>query len=210
MFLVLGLAIGLLIAFGPLDALSAPFDSLNASMVTSGHEVLDAVLAQLGPDVAASPAAKAFQICLSVTVPALVGACLVVAAQAAQRLRSAVLLTLFLGALLSFFVLPFGQALALAAVAGVLVVLTLLTGGGVVPMVLVTMATVLGARHVVMVWTGANPEIGPGAIELASLTGGAGVELWKTTLSVLATSPFVYTALHVLGWTKKDEKSKKD
>lgn len=209
MFLVLGLVLGLLVAFGPLGALSAPFDSLNTSMVTASHELLEALYGQLGSGVAQSPAAHAFQICLSVALPGIVGAALVVAAQAVQKTRAAVLMTLLLGALLSFFVLPFGQALGLAAVAGLLALLTVVTSNGVVPMVLVMMATLLGARHVVMVWTGGNPEVGPGAIELASITGGMGVELWKTTLSVLATSPFIYTALHVLGWTKKDEKAKK-
>lgn len=187
-----GIALGLLIAFGPLSFLSEPVDSLNESIVNGGYNALEWIFSFSGFDQVPHPVMEVTQIVFSTALPGLAALALVVAAKAANKIRRMVSIIVLVCAFSSFLYLPGAQAVALSIGALIVVGIMSVGKGAFVTVPLIVLATLIGVRYGMAIWGGGMSSIGRGAINISEMTQSNDLELWRAILMIVGIAPFVY------------------
>jgi hypothetical protein len=144
--LLVGCALGLAVALGPLPFAQVPLDAVCDSLVRAVSQVLGSAFQVLPDSWGISDSCQAVAVALSAVSPGLAACLLVGAARAAQQLRQVVSAVLVLLGLGSFLALAPTQAFSVLAVAVALAGLLTFSTGAVLTIPLVAVAAALGVR----------------------------------------------------------------
>lgn len=199
MFVMIGVLVGLAVAFGPLSFLQSLFDRVAEGLVTGTAELFTALLAAV-PYTADHPdMVEVISVAVAVTVPGAVALGVIMIARGAATMRRAVTAVALVAALASFAVLPAATALTLVAFVAVAGVLAVFVEGAVIGAPLAALATLLSVRFVTLLWRGEASEVFAAAETLAELSGTpSALGAWRVALTVVAAAPFVAAARVVL------------
>ena len=196
LFILLGLALGTLVALGYIPLLAGPIASLSASLMSAANNLVVRGVHAVG--VHSPRTAEVLGVCLGVALPGLVCLFLLLAAKLGVGLRRGVSVVLGVVAIGGFFVLPANQATVLAALAGgVAVIFSLASGFGVLtPIAALAGALAVSSGRVLL--HGQSPEITKGVNTLVTLVPSTTPYEWHIVLLVLAWAGFVGAGLLVL------------
>jgi hypothetical protein len=192
---LLGLVVGVVVAFGPLSWLQGVGSSVAHSIVVTVSEAVTRVVETV-PGAASYPNVVAtFSVLSAVATPGLVALALVWCARPSSAAGRSTLAGVFaVAAATAFFFAPPEQAFAVAAVFGVvaLVLVSPLRKAGQVAGVAlaVTLAVDMG-RSVV---AGSNRAVSYGVDVIADVTGLYAPEFWTVAVCAVAAAPFVAAA----------------
>jgi hypothetical protein len=179
LFTMLGLALGLLLAFADVPLLTPLLDMTVAGVSTLASGLVG-VLAGLLPGMKGRwlsvPAAL-----IGGLAPALACMSAAAAARAAKLLRAVVGAMLLLAGLAAFAFLPAGQAFVVAGLCGTFAALIALASGAALVAPLAALTVILGVRTVRSTLSG-HDSLLPWAGELSELLGGQ-VSLWAALLA---------------------------
>lgn len=192
-FVIVGIAVGLAIAAGPLSGLLGPVDAAVVALVDGGGDLVAALLGLAPLEDHPKVTATVTAVCAAL-LPGAVAVALARATRAARKLRQAGAALLVLGAVASFFAVPFPQALALLVAALVVSAIASFATGAALVAPLTAIGTVLTVRHVALLLDRDDPQITTSAETLAAVSGVDALELWILVLSVAALLPFAWAA----------------
>lgn len=156
---VLGFGLGILVASGKVPVITGVFDDVVTVAVASMDASVKALVTWLAKSTLSSTSVEIFRALLTAAAPGMVALGLVFAARASIQARR-VLTTLLLAAAISgFFVLPWQHALPAFVLIGAVAALTWFAVGPLAVTGLVTAATILGVRHLWMLYGGDYPGL---------------------------------------------------
>lgn len=198
LFVIIGIALGLAVALGPLAFLYAPFDALSNFLVGATGDLVAGLLGKLAGVEHTEGVVVALSAVLGAATPGAVALGLVLTSRATKKVRQGVAALAVAIALGGFFFLPAADALILLVLACIFGILAGIFEGVVLTVPLLALATVLGVRYGVVLWTGEASEVAAGAAALAGLTSESGdmLVVWKLVLSFVGLTPFA-----LAGWT---------
>jgi hypothetical protein len=194
-FVLLGLAVGLAVAVGPLGFLQSPVDRLTNDLVLAVDRPINRVLADVHLSRHHQSLAASLAVLVATLTPGITAVLLAELAHASKKARQLASALLVAGALGSFFVLSTGGATGLLGAAVVLALASRVLTGAVLTTPLVALVTIIGARYLALLWHHSSSVVQSGATTLAVSTHTpTHLEVWQVALTVLALIPFLVAA----------------
>lgn len=189
--MLIGVIAGIAIVAGPLRWLSPTTAAAADAMVTFTAQAFEWILGRI-PGGADNPEViTTVSVVLAVCTPGLVALGLAIGTRSVGAARRVVTAVVCMAAAWSFFVLPVGQALWMAAFAIVVTVVVLLPAGFLTKAAMWALVVVLAFDYGQAMWAGTAPAITEGVASLIEVSGLNAPDFWRYALIFVGVMPFV-------------------
>jgi hypothetical protein len=190
LFIAIGLILGVAVTAGPLAFLRAPIGAITDALMAYGAAAAERILVEIASVPETGPVVGLLSPLVAILLPGCITLLLVAAIRASSALRRFLSALAVCVAALSFFFLPFSEAILILVVALVLSTLTGLLTGAVVQLPLTVVATSFAVSTSTALLGRTDARFATAVEEFSAAVGAGDPSMWRVALVATALFPF--------------------